>query len=46
MNPYKTDEGSDVTPAVHHQWVWTITDHVRDIAIETASTFKEKENYY
>lgn len=34
----KADEGSNVSPAVLHQRVRAITNHVRDVAIETLST--------
>lgn len=41
LNPYKTDEGGDVSPAVLHQQVWTITNHVCDVTVETLSTFRK-----
>lgn len=44
MNPYKTEEGSDVAPAVLHEWERTITNHVCDVAIETVSTFRERKD--
>lgn len=38
-HPYKTDEGGDVCPAVLHEWIRTISNHVCDVLVETLRTF-------
>lgn len=36
---YETDEGSDVGPAVLHEGVWPVANHVRDVVVETVRTW-------
>lgn len=36
---YETDEGGDVRPAVLHEWIRTISNHVCDVLVETVRTF-------
>lgn len=36
---YETHEGGDVCPAVLHEWIWTISNHVCDVFVETLRTY-------
>lgn len=44
VEPYKTDEGSNVGPAVLHQWEWTITNHVCDVVVKAVRTFRVRKD--
>lgn len=36
---YEADEGSDVGPAVLHEGVWPVANHVCDVVVETVRTW-------
>lgn len=45
---YEADEGSNVGPAVLHEGVWPVANHVRDVVVKTVGTWggggREKAN--
>lgn len=39
----EADEGGDVAPAVLHHRVWTVTNHLGDVTVETLRTLGDKD---